>query len=224
MADPLLAGWGMGRARACLFKDALLEGVKLIRGKNEQKRFQEDDSFSKAGIDVVMVGVHGFPHSLGIRGGSLQKVCGGVAVVGAEIFDHFAQGADLGEKLEAVGEQDMVQKAAHASGFLTFLALKICRVKRSGVWDGAVMFGVFVECAKQAPKRGGEQEAKFRGDMDSLQGFAKTPVLPQLKSFIERNTKHNVVGFECFDVVAEDDFLFRRQPGAPVIFDRRSAG
>jgi len=99
MADPLLAGRGMCRARVCLLKDALLEGIKLIRRKNEQKRLQEDDGFSKAGIDVVMVSVHGFPHSLGIRGGTLEKVSGGVAIIGAEILYHFAQGTDLGEKL-----------------------------------------------------------------------------------------------------------------------------
>ena len=224
MADPLPAGRGMGRARACLVKDGLLESVKLIRGKNEQKRFQEDDSFSKAGIDVVMISVYGFPHSLGIRGRTLEKVCGRVAVVGAKVLHHFAQGTDLGKELETVGEQNVVQKAAHASGFLTFLALKICGVKGRGVWYGAVMFGMFVECTEQAPKQGGEQEAKFRRDMDSLQGLAKTPVLPQLESFIERDTKHNVVGFERFDVVTENDFLFSRQPGAPVVFDRRSAG
>ena len=224
MADPLLAGRGIGRARACLVKDSLLEGVKLIRGKNEQKRLQEDNGFSKAGIDVVVVSVHGFPHSLGIRGGTLEKISGGVAVVGAEILDHFAQGADFGEKLEAVGKQNMVQKAAHASRFLAFLSLKICRVKRSCVWNGAVVFCVFVECTEQASKRGGEQEAKLGGDMDSLKGFAKMPVLPQLESFIERDTKHNVVGLERFDVITKNDFLFSRQPRAPVVFDRRSAG
>jgi hypothetical protein len=44
--------------------------------------------------------------------------------------------------------------------------------------------------------------------MDGLKRFAMTVVLTQLESFIERDTKHNVVGLECFDVVAENNFLF----------------
>jgi len=147
-----------------------------------------------------------------------------VAIIGAEILHHFAQGTDLGEKLKTVGEENVAQEAAHAGRFLTLMSLEICRVKRGSVGNSAVVFGVFIEGAKQAPEGSGEQEAKFRGDMDGLQGLAKAPVLAQLESFIERDTKHNVVGFECFDVVAENKFLFSGQPGAPVMFDRGSAG
>lgn len=142
-----------------------------------------------------------------------------MAVIHAEVLHHFAQGTDLGEKLETVGEQDVVQKAAHASRFLAFLSLKICRVKGSGVGNSAVVFGVFIEGAEQATERSGEQEAKSRGDMNGLKRFAKVLVLAQLESFIERDTKHNVVGFKCFDVVAEDDFLFSGQPRTPVAYD-----
>lgn len=46
MADHRVAGRGMGRACACLVQDGLLESFQLIHGKNEQKRFQEDNGFS----------------------------------------------------------------------------------------------------------------------------------------------------------------------------------
>jgi len=219
MADPLLAGRGMCRARVCLLKDALLEGIKLIRRKNEQKRLQEDDGFSKASIDVVMVRVHRLPRSSGVCGRAVEKIRNGVAVIRAEVLHHFPQGTDFGKKLEAVGQQDVVQETAHAGRFLASVPLKICRVKRGSVGNGAVVFGVFIEGTEQATQGSGEQKAKFRGNMNGLKGFAKTPVLAQLQSFIERDTKHNVVGFKCFDVVAENNFLFSGQPRAPVAFD-----
>jgi len=46
MADRVRAGRGMGCVGPCLVKDALLEGVELVRGKDEQERLQEDDGFS----------------------------------------------------------------------------------------------------------------------------------------------------------------------------------
>jgi len=224
MADHWLASRWLGWDGFGLVQDGLLEGAELIRGKNEQERLQKDDALPQASINVVMVSVHSLPCSFGIRGGAVEKVRGGVAIIGAEILHHFAQGTDLGEKLETVGEQDVVQKAAHASRFLALLPLKICGVKRGGVGNSAVVFGVFIEGAEQAAEGSSKQETKSRGNTDGLKGFDKKPVLPQLESFVEGDTKHNVIGFECFDVVAENKFLFSGQPSAPVVLDRRSAG
>jgi len=145
MADRVRASRGMSRVGTCLVKDALLEGSELVGRKNEQKRLQEDDGFSKAGIDVVMIRVHRLPRSSRIRGGAVEKVRNGMAVIRTEVLHHFTQGTDFGEKLQAVRQQDVIQKAAHAGRFLAFLPLKICRVKRGSVGNGAVVFGMFIE-------------------------------------------------------------------------------
>jgi len=60
-----------------------------------------------------MVRVHGFPHPLGIQRSAVKKVGGGEAIILAEIVDHLTQGSQLVKKLQTVGEEHMVQQAAH---------------------------------------------------------------------------------------------------------------
>jgi len=81
------------------------------------------------------------------------------------------------------------------------------------------MLGMLIEGPKQATEHMCEQKAEFRGDFHSLKGFAKMPLKAQFDRFIERDTQHRIIGFEAMDVFAENYILFRRQAGAPGLFN-----
>src|SRR5260370_7577486 len=140
-----------------LLANSRLKSPKLALGEGNQERFENDNRFSKAGMQVVVVRVNICPHFQGIQGGAFGEVIRGTAKVLAEIHDHFLQGAYFMKELKAVGEQHMIDEAAHARGALASLSLKIGGVQRCGVGNGSVMFGMFRESTEQARERLGPQ-------------------------------------------------------------------
>src|SRR5260370_18720636 len=155
-----------------LLANRLLKSSKLALGESNQERFKDDDGFSKAGIQVVVVRVNISPHFYWIQRVSFGKVFSGAAKILAEIHDHLFQGTYFMKELKAVGEQHMIEEAAHARGALASLSLKIGGGQRRGVGNGSLMFGMFREGTQQAPQRLGQQLSKARSKSPTKEGLA----------------------------------------------------
>ncbi len=168
-----------------LLANRLLKSSKLALGESNQERFKDDDGFSKAGIQVVVVRVNISPHFYWIQRVSFGKVFSGAAKILAEIHDHLFQGAYFMKELKAVGEQHMIEEAAHARGALDSLSLKIGRVQRRSVGNGSVMLGVFGQSTKQTRERLGQELAKARSNPHSQEGLAGMSKMPEFEGLVE---------------------------------------
>src|SRR5260370_7194839 len=132
-----------------LLAKRILKSSKPALGESNQERFKDDDGFSKAGIQVVVVRVNISPHFYWIQRVSFGKVFSGAAKILAEIHDHLFQGAYFMKELKAGGEQHMIEEAAHARGALDSLSLKIGRVHRPTLGTGSVILPVFYQHTNQ---------------------------------------------------------------------------
>lgn len=167
MAEQALAGQSFGLVGLGLVGDGLAEGRQLVCGKHDHKGFEQNHGFAETGIEVKVIRIDLFPYVSGVWGDDpFGKVQGCNAEIFAKVLDHLAQSAHFVEELETVGKQDAIQKATHERGVAAFLATEILRVKRSSVWNGAVMLGVFGKSAEKRGKRFGEQPAQLRGNSD----------------------------------------------------------
>ena len=178
MADHTVGGKDGVFLRLRLLANSRLKSSKLAIGEGNQERFKHDNGFSKAGVQVVVVHVHICPHFQGIQGGAFGEVICGTAKILAEIHDHFFQGTYFMKELKAVGEQHMIEEAAHARGALASLSLKIGGIQRRGVGNGSVMFGMFREGTEQARERLGQQLAKARSNSHGKEGLAGMSKMP----------------------------------------------
>src|SRR5260370_21655629 len=185
MADHTVRGIGAVFLRLRLFENSLLKSPKLALGESNQEGLKHDNGFSEAGIQVVLVRVDISPHFYGIQGVSFGEVIGGTAKILAKIYDHLFQGAYFMKELKPVGEQHVVEEAAHARGALASLSLKIVRIQRRSVGNNSVMLGVFREGTKRTRERLGQQLAKARSNPHSKQRFARISKMPQLDILIE---------------------------------------
>ena len=79
MTEDAVAGFGWWKLG--LFQDGLLEEGQLVRGKHKEEGFQQDDGLPETGIQIIVVRVHRFPHSSGIRGITFGKLGRGNAVI-----------------------------------------------------------------------------------------------------------------------------------------------
>ena len=221
MAEQTLAGRGIRFVRLGLLANGFAKGCQLVCGEDNQEGLEQNHGFPEAGIEVEVIRIDLFPDTSRV---CRSKIQGCAAEILAKIFDHLFQSADLMEKLEAVGEQDTIQEATHARGVAASLAAEIPGIERSGVWNGAVMPGVFGKGAEQGGKRFGQQRAQVRGNGDGLEGFTQLTVAPETDGLIEHDAPHGVYGFELLGVPMEKLFFLIRQPGKPVVSDRYAAG
>src|SRR5258708_34019600 len=105
MADQSVGGRGAVHLMLRLLANSRLKSPKLALGEGNQERFENDNGFSKAVIQVVVVRVNICPHFQGIQGGAFGEAIRGTPKVVAEIHDDFLQGADIMKKLKADGEK-----------------------------------------------------------------------------------------------------------------------
>jgi hypothetical protein len=224
MAEQTLAGRGIRLVRLGLLADGFAKGRQLVCREDNQEGLKQNHGFPEAGIEVEVIRIDLLPHTSRVCRSILGKIQGCVVEIPAKIFDHLFQSADLMEKLEAVGEQDTIQKATHARGVAASVTAEIRGIEGSGVWNGAVMPGVFGKSAEQGGKRFGQQGAQIGGNGDGLEGFTQLTVAPETDGLIERDAPHGVNGFELVGVPMEKLFFFIRQPGKPVVSDRYAAG
>jgi len=224
MAEQTLAGRDIRLVRLGMIADGFAKGRQLVCREDNQEGFEQNHGFPEAGIEVEVIRIDLLPRTSRVCRRLLGKIQGCVAEILAKIFDHLFQSADLVEKLEAVGEQDTIQEATHARGVAASLTAEIRGIEGSGVWNGAVMPGVFGKGAEQGGKRFGQQRAQLRGNGDGLEGFTQLTVAPETDGLIEHDAPHGVGGLELLGVPMEKLFFLIRQPGKPVVSDRYAAG
>ena len=91
-----------------LLVDGSFKIAKLSGWQHDEEGFEQNYGFPKAGVEVVVAGIHFVPAALRIRVRPAGKMVGDVAKVPIQIFYHFLEGADFMKELKSVGKQHSV--------------------------------------------------------------------------------------------------------------------
>src|SRR5215469_3341608 len=111
------------------------------------------------------------PPTLGVGTQTPGEVIGNPAKVPLKVFDHFLEGVYFVKELKSLGKQDSIEEPAHARGTLAPQPMIVVRVQRSGVWNGPIVLGVFVQRAERAGERASHPSAKLGTHGDGVPGL-----------------------------------------------------
>jgi len=148
----------------------VLKGVELVFRHCNEEGFEEHDGFPEARIDIVVVRIDGVPSRSGIGSCALGQVRSGKAKVSFQVSDHLLKSMVFVDELQAVGQEDSIEKGVHASGALALESAEIGRIQRGGVWHGSVMLCMLSQGPKKARERLSEQPAKPRREAKRIEG------------------------------------------------------
>ena len=130
-------GGGFGSKHLCVH--GLLEGSKLIIGKDEQKRFENNDSFSQTGVQIIMSGINSLPIGGGFGRDAAAEILRCASKIAAEGLHHFFQRTDLMKEMRASGKKQLSEQVTHPGRSDSSASLEVARVKRRGIRDRAVV-------------------------------------------------------------------------------------
>lgn len=156
MPDERLAQRNFRFLRLGLLPNGVLEGDELVFRHCNEEGFEQYGGFPEASVDIVVIRVDRVPNGSRIGRRALRQASGGKAKVLLEIRDNIVESIDFVDELETVGQEDPIEKGAHASGALAFGSAEIARIQRGRVRHSAVMFCMLSQRLEKARERLGE--------------------------------------------------------------------
>jgi hypothetical protein len=119
-----------------------LKSGQLSLGKRMKKGLEDNHSFTKAGIQIVMDGIEQFPVAVGTEGITTGQVFSGGLEGGIKLLHKIRQRGELMRELGLAGKQDPAEHIIEEGNTLATRMLEILRVQRSQIGSNPKMFCV----------------------------------------------------------------------------------
>jgi hypothetical protein len=192
------------------------EAGDLIRRKSADERFQDDLTFAKTGIKIV---VDAFE-----RGPALGRVCGQTTgnlrgCLGKfkfQLFECTGKDAKLVKKPGTIAEEDMVQEAVPGSGALACIAAKEFGFERLDDRECSDVAASIGKHSAERNERVREAREKFGRDGNLLAGADEMAASMESDCVIQSDAHYGVAAFPAGSDGFKNAVLFPRQSGHPI--------
>src|SRR5580704_10610368 len=192
------------------------EASDLISWKRPDERFQDDLTFAKTSIKIVVDAFERGPALGRVNGQTSSDVRGCFGKLEFQLFECGGKDAQLVKKSGTIAEEDMVQKAVPGSGALTCIAAKEFSFERLDDRERSDVAATMGKDSAERNQRAREACEKIGRDGNLLAGADQLAASTESDRVIQRDAHYGEAAFPAGSDGFKNTVLFPRQSGHPI--------